>query len=72
MAPLDINDVINDVVALVQREVMSHRVRLRLDLGAGLPPAFGDRVQLQQVVINLIMNGIEAMAPVTDRPRELS
>ena len=71
MAPLDINDVINDVVALVQREVMSHRVWLRLDLGADLPPAFGDRVQLQQVVINLVMNGIEAMAPVTDRPREL-
>ncbi len=71
MAPLDINDVIDDVVALVQREVMSHRVRLRLDLGTDLPAAFGDRVQLQQVVINLIMNGIEAMAPVADRPREL-
>ncbi len=71
MAPIDINDVINDVVALVQREVMSHRVRLRLDLGAGLPTTHGDRVQLQQVIINLVMNGIEAMVPVTDRAREL-
>ncbi len=71
MAPLDINDVINDVVALVQREVTSHRVWLGLDLGESLPTTFGDRVQLQQVVINLVMNGIEAMAPVTERAREL-
>jgi C4-dicarboxylate-specific signal transduction histidine kinase len=68
MAPIDINDVINDVVALVQREVMSHRVRLRLDLGPGLPKRpMASRVQLQQVIINLVMNGIEAMVPVTDR-----
>jgi signal transduction histidine kinase len=69
--PLDINDVVYDVVALVQREVLSHRVRLRFDLDADLPPVFGDRVQLQQVIINLMMNGIEAMAGVTERPREL-
>jgi C4-dicarboxylate-specific signal transduction histidine kinase len=69
--PLDINDVVHDVVALVQREVLSHRVRLRFDLDADLPPVFGDRVQLQQVIINLMMNGIEAMAGVTERPREL-
>jgi signal transduction histidine kinase len=42
-----------------------------LDLDATLTPVFGDRVQLQQVIINVMMNGIEAMAPVTDRPREL-
>jgi C4-dicarboxylate-specific signal transduction histidine kinase len=69
--PLDINDVVNDVVTLVQREVATQRVRLRLDLDATLTPVFGDRVQLQQVIINVMMNGIEAMAPVTDRPREL-
>jgi PAS domain S-box-containing protein len=69
--PLDINDVVYDVVALVQREVLSHRVRLRFDLDADLPPVFGDRVQLQQVIINLMMNGIEAMAGVIERPREL-
>ena len=71
MAALDINDVITDVVALVQREVLSHRVRLRLDLDKALKPVTGDRVQLQQVLINLMMNGIEAMATVNERPREL-
>jgi len=70
-APVDINDVISDVIALVQREVVSHRVRLRLDLDAAPTPVFGDRVQLQQVIINLMMNGIEAMVDVTGRPREL-
>jgi PAS domain S-box-containing protein len=68
--PLDINDVIHDVVGLVQREVLNYRVRLRLDLDSGLNQVLGDRVQLQQVVINLIVNGIEAMTNVTDR-REL-
>src|SRR6478735_2318064 len=68
--PLDINDVVNDVVSLVQREVLSHRVRLTLDLGTGLNPILGDRVQLQQVIINLIVNSIEAMANVADQ-REL-
>jgi PAS domain S-box-containing protein len=71
MAPLDINDLINDVVALVQRELLIHRVGLRLDLAASPSPVVGDRVQLQQVIINLVMNGIEAMAPVTERPRQL-
>jgi PAS domain S-box-containing protein len=71
MAALDVNDVIADVVALVQREVLSHRVRLRLELDKTLRPVTGDRVQLQQVLINLLMNGIEAMATVNERPREL-
>jgi signal transduction histidine kinase len=56
---------------LVQHEVRSHRVSLRLDLAPTLPAVLGDRVQLQQVVINLIVNGTEAMASVTDRPRAL-
>ena len=68
---LDINDVVSDVVALVQREVLSHHVRLRMDLDPKLTTVLGDRVQLQQVIINMMMNGIEAMASVTDRPREL-
>ena len=69
-APLDINDVIHDVVGLVQREVLNYRVQLRLDLDSGLDPVLGDRVQLQQVIINLIVNSIEAMANVADQ-REL-
>src|SRR3982075_3185045 len=69
--PLDINDVIRDVIALVQRELISHDVSLQMQLGSTLPIILGDPVQLQQVIINLVMNGIEAMRSVTDRPREL-
>ncbi len=65
---LDINDVIEEIVPLVQSEVQSHQASLRVDLAPGLVPVQGDRVQLQQVLINLIVNGMEAMAPVTGRP----
>ena len=69
--PQSVNDIVEEAVQLVQREISSHRVMLRLDLSAGLPPVLADRVQLQQVIINLILNAIQAMATVTDRPREL-
>jgi PAS domain S-box-containing protein len=69
---LDVNDAINDVVALLQRELAAHRVWLKLDLADDLPKVFADRVQLQQVVMNLIMNGAEAMQEVADRPRILT
>jgi C4-dicarboxylate-specific signal transduction histidine kinase len=71
MVSLDINDVIREAILLVQREVLSHGVSLRTELASVMPSVLGDRVQLQQVVINLLMNGVEAMAPITDRPREL-
>ena len=70
-APLDINVVIEEALLLVQREVLDHRVVLLRDLAPALTPVLGDRVQLQQVIINLVMNGMEAMADVTDRPRDL-
>jgi signal transduction histidine kinase len=70
-ASLDVNDVIREVVALVQRELTIHQVSLRVELARVLPLILGDRVQLQQVIINLVMNGIEAMQPVTDRSHEL-
>jgi C4-dicarboxylate-specific signal transduction histidine kinase len=70
-APLDVNDVVREVSALVKRELISHRVSLRTELAPALPMILADRVQLQQVIINLVMNGIEAMQSVTDRPREL-
>jgi NO-binding membrane sensor protein with MHYT domain len=70
-APLNVNDVVNEVIALVQPELLSHRVSPRTDLAPALPMVLADRVQLQQVIINLVMNGIEAMQPITDRPREL-
>jgi C4-dicarboxylate-specific signal transduction histidine kinase len=71
MVSLDINDVIREATLLVQREVLGHGVSLRTELASALTPVLGDRVQLQQVVINLLINGVEAMAPITDRPREI-
>jgi signal transduction histidine kinase len=68
--PLDVNNVVRETVPLVQRELISHQVLLRMEL-APVPRILGDRVQLQQVIINLVMNGMEAMQSVTDRPREL-
>jgi len=68
---LELNDVVNEVVALVQRQVVHHRIALQLRLASGLPPVLGDRVQLQQVLINLVINGIQAMADVGADPREL-
>jgi two-component system sensor kinase FixL len=70
-APLDLADVINEAIPLIGREVTRHRVVLKLDLTPGLPPTNGDRIQLQQVIINLLLNGIHAMGEVYDRPREL-
>jgi signal transduction histidine kinase len=58
-------------MALVQRELISHRVALRMELAPTPPVILGDRIQLQQLIINLVMNGLEAMQSVTDRPREL-
>lgn len=71
MVPLDANRLVRDAVALVQREMASHAVSVRMELASVLPGIFGDRIQLQQVLINLIMNGIEAMEGVVDCPREM-
>jgi PAS domain S-box-containing protein len=71
MVPLDLNDVVRETIGLMQREVFSHQVSLRVELAPALPTILADRVQLQQVIINLVMNGIEAMQLATDRPREL-
>jgi signal transduction histidine kinase len=68
---LDVSDVVRDVLSLVQSELRHHDVTLGVELASGLPPVFGDRVQLQQVLLNLIMNGIEAMKTVRDRPRQI-
>jgi len=61
-APLDINAVVEESVDLVRRELDNHQVALMLSLAPGLAPVHGDRVQLQQVLINLLMNAIQAMA----------
>jgi signal transduction histidine kinase len=70
-ARLDINQTVREVVTLTRNEATGKGVAIRMELAAGIPPVVGDRVQLQQVILNLIMNGIEAVSSVTDRPREL-
>jgi C4-dicarboxylate-specific signal transduction histidine kinase len=72
LTKLDINDAIREVLALTRSELQRHGVTLHTDLSADDPPVFGDRVQLQQVLLNLIMNGIEAMSAITDRPKMLA
>ena len=70
-APLDVNDVVREVIALVHSQLVRHQASLRIELTPALPMIFGDRIQLQQLIINLMMNAIEAMQGVDDRPREL-
>lgn len=69
---LDVNEVIEEVALLVDREATEHGVALRLDLGSFLPPLRIDRIQLQQMVINLTINAMHAMESVTDRPRQVT
>jgi predicted ATPase/signal transduction histidine kinase len=69
--PLDVNDAIRETITLLGSEIRRQRVVLKVDLAVGLPSVLGDRVQLQQVIMNLMMNGIEAVATVDDRPRLL-
>jgi PAS domain S-box-containing protein len=71
MAILNINDVIGEAVSLVRRELDNHGVVLRQRLAPDIALVTGDRIQLQQVIINLIMNGIEAMENITERAREI-
>ena len=69
--PLDINDVIEEVMLIFRHEAIAHGVSLRQELASALPQVLGDRVQLQQVIMNLLMNGIQATSPVTGRRHEL-
>jgi C4-dicarboxylate-specific signal transduction histidine kinase len=68
---LDLNQLIIEVLTLIPAEMEIHKISVVTDLRPGLAPILGDRIQLQQVMLNLIINGIEAMATVTDRPRIL-
>jgi PAS domain S-box-containing protein len=67
----DINEMINELIALVRSEVVQKRVAVGTRLAEGLLSVQGDRVQLQQVVLNLILNAVDAMSSVDDVPREL-
>ncbi|HEY3597169.1 MAG TPA: PAS domain S-box protein [Paraburkholderia sp.] len=69
--PLDLNALISDSIELVSRELLDHHVEVEIDFVLPPPVVPGDRVQLQQVLINLIMNGTQAMAAVADRPKRM-
>src|SRR5882762_3048042 len=71
VAPQDLNELIREVVLLLQTSLEQNHVEAVLDLTPVAPPVVRDRVQLQQVMLNLVMNGVEAMTHVTDRPRSL-
>jgi len=68
---LDINRAIVDATTLIRSELLSHRVALQIQLAQDLPEVQGDRIQLQQVLLNLIINAVEAMSAVNEGPREL-
>jgi PAS domain S-box-containing protein len=69
--PLDLNEATREVVALSLSDLQANRAILRLELADDLPPVEGDRIQLQQVILNLLRNASEAMANIADRSREL-
>jgi C4-dicarboxylate-specific signal transduction histidine kinase len=68
---MDINEAIREVIGLARSEMDKKRITRQLQLAPDLPKVFGDRVQLQQVMLNLILNAVEAMSTVKGRPREL-
>jgi PAS domain S-box-containing protein len=71
-SPVSVNDLLGDVLALVNGELESHQILLRTEMLEGLPLVMAERIQLQQVLLNLIINAIEAMSSVRDRERVLS
>jgi signal transduction histidine kinase len=68
---IDLNDVTREVIALAWHDLQQQAIVVRTELGSGLPGIVGDRIQLQQVVLNLLRNACDAMRGVTDRPRQL-
>jgi PAS domain S-box-containing protein len=68
---VDLNEATREVIALSLRELQRSRVILRAELADDLPAVAGDRVQLQQVILNLLLNAVDAMSCVDDRPRQL-
>ena len=72
VAPLALHDVATEVIALVFRALTQHQVEVKMRIAKDLPRVYADRIQLQQVLLNLIMNAVETMSEVQDRERVLS
>ncbi|CAB3749090.1 AAA family ATPase [Paraburkholderia humisilvae] len=68
---VDVNEAVREVIELTRAEASKHNVSVKAVLAGGLPSISGDRVQLQQVILNLIVNAIEAMSATSDGPRDL-
>ena len=68
---MDLNEAAREVTALSSTEIQRNGVILRQEFADNLPPALGDRIQLQQVILNLLRNAADAMSAIDDRPREL-
>jgi C4-dicarboxylate-specific signal transduction histidine kinase len=71
-APVALPEIVNDIALLIGHELRVRHATLSIQAPADLPAVRGDKVQLQQVVMNLLMNGLQAMDEVTDRPRRLT
>lgn len=69
--PLDMSDVAREVLLFLRHDLAEKRVEVSTDLAAGLPPIIGDRIQIQQVIVNLIINSMQAMNAVTSRERSV-
>jgi C4-dicarboxylate-specific signal transduction histidine kinase len=69
--PLDLNEAMREVIALSSSDLQRKRVIVRQELADNLPPVNGDRVQLQQVILNLLLNAADAMSDIDDRPRDV-
>jgi C4-dicarboxylate-specific signal transduction histidine kinase len=70
-SPLTVNDLIDEVLNLVNGELAGHQISMQKELSDRLPKVMADRVQMQQVLLNLIMNAIEAMSSIANRERVL-
>jgi signal transduction histidine kinase len=71
LEPMDLNDATREVIALSSSDLQRNRVVLQSELADDLPPVTGDRVQLQQVILNLLRNATDAMIDVHDRPKHV-
>jgi len=71
MRSVNANEIVQEVLSLINNELLKNGVTVKAELAADAPPVLGDRIQLQQVILNLVRNAIDAMSTIRERPREL-